>query len=204
VVLVFDAGGVLVELGPPPLKAEWLSDGRSPLVVWQDWLHLDAGRRFESGQTTAEAFAEEMIASLSLDTTVQPFLRHIEAWPVGLFPGTLAWIRGLPKTCETALLSNTNELHWRRMKDEMGLGSVFDHTFLSHQLQLVKPDAAIFDAVIAALGVRPDEVVFFDDNLTNVQAAKAQGMHAHHVVGPQQLRQAVSALLSPFGGSAAS
>ena len=76
----------------------------------------------------------------------------------------------------------------------MGLGDVLHHYFLSHKLGLVKPDADIFEKVLQQLDASAEQVVFFDDNKANIDAALAIGMQARHVVGPEQVRQAVASL----------
>ena len=181
-----------MELGPPPLRSEWLPPGKTLDAVWADWISMDASRQFESGQTSAETFANAMIASLQLNTTAKAFLSAFKAWPRGVYPGTIEWLRTLKPHYDLALLSNTNELHWRRMKDEMGLGEVMHDYFLSHKLGLIKPDASIYKAVLNHLQTSAADVAFFDDNQMNIDAAKSLGINAHLVRGSEELREAVA------------
>ncbi len=92
------------------------------------------------------------------------------------------------------MLSNTNELHLARMRDEMGLVACMDHCYASHEIGIVKPDPGIYAHVIEALGVPAGDVAFFDDNAGNVDAARTAGMNAHHTVGPGAVRRAVASL----------
>ncbi len=192
-VLLFDAGGVLIELGPPPLKAEW-APGRTLADTWTDWLSMEAARDFESGRTDSAEFAAAMIGALKLDTDADTFLGAFEAWPVAPFPGTVEWLQGLAAHHRLAMLSNTNELHWQRMRTEMGLGDVMQDYFLSHRLGRVKPDQGIYHDVVERLGVPVSDIVFFDDNIRNVEAARKIGIDARHVVGPEAVRAEVATL----------
>lgn len=192
--LIFDAGGVLVELGPPPIRSEWLPPGQSFNTIWSEWISMQAARDFESGLTSPENFAQAMIDSLDLNTSIQSFLAQFTAWPKGVYPGTIEWLTEIKAHYNLALLSNTNELHWRRMKDEMGLGEIMQDYFLSHKLGLVKPDASIFNAVLDHLQIAATDAVFFDDNPLNVDAASALGIEALLVNGPEELRSAVAKL----------
>lgn len=193
-ILLFDAGGVLLELGPPPIKSQWIPEGQTLDTLWTDWISMSASRRFESGKTTAEQFADEMITTLNLQTDAQSFIEHFRAWPVEPFPGTRDWLVELSKHHHTAMLSNTNELHWRRMKDEMGLGDVMNDYFLSHKLGMVKPDVDIFEEVISQLDTQASNIAFFDDNQKNIEAANAIGMQGFHVQGAEELRAAVASI----------
>ena len=58
---------------------------------------------------------------------------------------------------------------------------------------MVKPDAAVFDAVAAHLPVVRDRVLFLDDNAVNVEAAEAAGFEARHVRGVDGARAALVA-----------
>ena len=194
IVLLFDVGGVLVELGPPPLRDEWLTPGTTREAVWRDWISRPASRDFESGRTDADAFAAAMIGALGLRCDAATFLDAFAAWPIAPFPGTPEWLRGLRERRTVAVLSNTNELHLARMRDEMRLVACVDRVFASHEIGLVKPDAEIYRHAIDALGVPAGEIAFFDDDPGNVDAARALGMQVHHVVGPEAVRAAVASL----------
>jgi putative hydrolase of the HAD superfamily len=54
----------------------------------------------------------------------------------------------------------------------------FDHVCFSAEVQLAKPDAAIFHACLKAVRSRPEECLFIDDRAENVEAARALGMQA--------------------------
>ncbi len=54
--------------------------------------------------------------------------------------------------------------------------SMFDDLIFSAEVGLAKPDRRIFDLALDRLGVNPDETIFIDDGLANVEAAKSIGM----------------------------
>ena len=54
----------------------------------------------------------------------------------------------------------------------------FRDVVVSGDEKLVKPDPAIYRLALARFGLEPGEAVFIDDNLANVAAAKALGIHA--------------------------
>ena len=56
------------------------------------------------------------------------------------------------------------------------------HHFASHLLRLRKPDQAIYAHVESATGSSPEQIVFFDDMLENVQAAGQRGWHASQIL----------------------
>ena len=46
-------------------------------------------------------------------------------------------------------------------------------------MQLAKPDPRIFQAVIDATGISPEDTLFFDDSRSNIATAKSMGFQAH-------------------------
>ena len=49
--------------------------------------------------------------------------------------------------------------------------------FVSYELGLLKPDVKIYQQVLQKLNALPEEVIFVDDKLKNVEAAKSIGIH---------------------------
>ena len=56
----------------------------------------------------------------------------------------------------------------------------FDYVFNSFHLKKTKKDPSIFRDVCTLLGLRPEEVLFVDDNSENVKRARSQGLRTIH------------------------
>lgn len=186
--VVFDLGGVIVELKGSPIKSEWFSNNKTMEEVWETWLVSEAPRAFESGAISATEFADRIVTELSLNVSASEFLQYFSGLPIGPFPGAKELLLAVKNTHTTALFSNSNEIHWQRKMNEMALGPLFNEHFASHLMGMVKPDTEAFEKVLAELGVPAQQVLFFDDNQMNVDAAQSVGMLAERVVGLEQLR----------------
>jgi putative hydrolase of the HAD superfamily len=64
------------------------------------------------------------------------------------------------------------------MRAELGYDDLFDVSCYSCELGATKPEAAYFDRAVAMIGAAPGEVLFVDDNLANVEGARATGLAA--------------------------
>ena len=53
----------------------------------------------------------------------------------------------------------------------------FDRVFNSYWLGKGKRDPSLFDDVVAMLGLKPEQVIFIDDNAGNVERARSRGLH---------------------------
>jgi len=78
----------------------------------------------------------------------------------------------------------TNQQHYRAtyMTRAFAYDSAFDQCFFSYRLGAAKPDAAYFQAIVAALGCAPQQVLFIDDAEKNVAGARRAGLHAVQLV----------------------
>ncbi|HEY5807425.1 MAG TPA: HAD family phosphatase [Povalibacter sp.] len=188
-VVLFDVGGVLVQLGGVAATLELFGYRIPTEDLWRKWLHSPAVRDFESGRIDAAAFAEGVVREFHIHVSPQVFLDSFAAWPTGLFPGTREMIEEIPARYVRAVLSNSNALHWPRVEGD--LGAMFDHYFVSHQIGWIKPDAQAFEHVLGALRCKANEVLFLDDNLLNVEAARRVGMEAFVVRGAAEVRRAL-------------
>jgi putative hydrolase of the HAD superfamily len=191
-VLLFDVGGVLVELKGIETMLAWLGHTMSVDDMWVKWLRSEAVRAFETGKIDASEFALGVIREFGLAVEPQSFLESFTDWPTGLYPGTLEMLARIPRLYERALLSNSNALHWPRVHTDMRLGAEFDRHFISHLTGLIKPDPDAFEDVVRSFGCTPGEVLFLDDNLLNVEAAQNIGMRAIRVRGPAEVQRALT------------
>lgn len=60
----------------------------------------------------------------------------------------------------------------------------FDRRYISGHMKVIKPDARIFEMVEEDCGLPPQSLLFADDRVDNVEAAKARGWNAHLFEGP--------------------
>ena len=96
------------------------------------------------------------------------FRIHHEVWPM---------VEALFGKVKVLLLSNTNEIHWRYLKQLFPQFARFDGLVLSHELMLAKPDSEIFQVALRRAKVRPENAAYFDDVPRFVAAACALGIH---------------------------
>jgi glucose-1-phosphatase len=190
-VVLFDVGGVLVELGGVETMLGWLGPKVSADELWRRWLTSASVRQFETGKIDARTFAAGVIAEFGLKLDPRRFLDAFAAWPTGLYPGTLEMLARIPSSYRRALLSNSNSLHWQLVIEGMGLGAAIETHFVSHLTGRIKPDAEAFQHAVDSLGCQPKQVLFIDDNSLNIEAAQLFGMHAIRARGNSETRRAL-------------
>lgn len=187
--LVFDMGGVLVRIHWHQEVSRILQKDVPFEQIHALWGNAYSTHAFETGQLDFEsftdAFIEEFKLTLDRDTFQATFRNILD----DDFPDITDLLHSLRERYTLSLLSNTNPCHWQMLVDRNTFLPLIEHHFTSMTLGVMKPDPAIYEAVQTALEAEPDTILFFDDGLKNVEAARALGWHAEQVFGPEDIRQ---------------
>ena len=87
-----------------------------------------------------------------------------------------------------SLLSNASTKLRSRL-ESMDLSFLFDKVIVSSEIGFAKPSSEAFHAAIQILEVEAREILFVDDNILNVEAARTSGMHAVQYQTVEHLRE---------------
>jgi len=186
-VVLFDLGGVLIELGGMGDMAIF-ADEEDADEIWRRWLSCPWVRRYERGECDTRSFAAGMVEEWAMPVGPDEFLEAFIAWPKGLLPGARELMGAVREKGRVAALSNTNEVHTTRSHNDFRLHELFDELYYSHEIGLVKPDRAAFDFAVERLGCPAERILFLDDNQINVEGARNAGLVAEKTVGVEDAR----------------
>lgn len=119
--------------------------------------------------------------------------RDVSSW-LHLNPATVGMLDDVfAADVPVSLLSNAPRELARELDRHPGLAR-FTHRLFSADLQLIKPDPAIYTKALAVLGAEAGDVVFVDDRRDNIAAAAGVGMTAIHFTGmPECLASVIEA-----------
>jgi FMN phosphatase YigB (HAD superfamily) len=83
------------------------------------------------------------------------------------------------------LLSNTNEIHINWVKENIPsfgrFKNCFEKFYLSHEINLRKPDASIYEFVLKDNQIHPENIFFIDDTKANTDAASSLGFKTWNI-----------------------
>ena len=141
---------------------------------------------YEQGLISTEEFMEFYLENFpTLDRE-----QILDAWQFILkdFPEhRLEFIQKLAseKKYQLILLSNTNELHIDWIKENISFyedfKNSFDFFYLSHEINLRKPNADIYEFVLNEHQLSANETIFIDDTEENINSAAKLGIHTWHI-----------------------
>jgi putative hydrolase of the HAD superfamily len=187
--LIFDFGGVIIDIHPMTYVEEMLKLGNTNVSeMHESFIREKVYRRFETGALSADEFRDLIRANLPNHAT-NAQIDHAWNLIIGEIPGhRMDFLVSLKAKYRTFLLSNTNPIHYdhyqeytRKTFGMPSLDSLFEKAFFSFKLGLYKPDHDIFQFVLQDSGLDPAETVFIDDMEENVEAARQCGMQGIHL-----------------------
>lgn len=193
--IIFDLGGVLLDLDMQGVGAACKRLGINPELFFVK-TDADNSSTVCNGISASKAITAYQVGEMTTDEFLSLVLSHCnkgitremveEAWNscIGEIPRyRLDLIKELRKQgYHTHLLSNTNDLHWEEIKrlyfssEGYTCTDLFDNVFVSHEVQLAKPDPEIYRLVVRQIGRPAAQCLFIDDALVNVEAAQKEGL----------------------------
>jgi putative hydrolase of the HAD superfamily len=191
----FDLGGVIVRTeyqSPREHLAERLNMDYDDLVrlVFES----ETSRKASIGQISAEEHWKSVARVLRRKPAEWTILRDEFFAGDVVDHSLLDFLRSLRSRRKTGLISNAWD-DLRAYIAEKQFGDAFDAMIISAEAGMVKPKPGIFHMALDQLGVKPNEAVFVDDFIENVEGARAVGMKAIHFKEPEDAIQQVKQLL---------
>ena len=190
--VVFDIGGVLIDWQPHLAWVEALGSEQAAhdFIDRTDFrarnLRGDNGERFaELAQELDDPQDQQLFAAY-----VELYTRTVEN-PIHGTWDVLDRLkdRGIP----VHAITNWSAETWPEgLKVHPRLGEVFGTLIVSGQEGVMKPDRRIFEMLCDRASIAPEDCVFIDDGLQNVEGARAAGMDAIHFTSPQALEEALT------------
>jgi putative hydrolase of the HAD superfamily len=195
-VVVFDYGEVISLPQSHADRAALVAAARvDPEAFWPAyWQHRE---ELDQGRVLVRDYWSRLSAQLGADWTPaevqQLWVLDVRSW-LSVDPGTVQVIAELHAGgTRLALLSNAG-FDFTELFRHSPFSAYFDDFFVSAELDLVKPDPAIYQHVADELGIGFGNFVFVDNKAENVDALVALGGTGHVFVGAAELRRFLEGL----------
>jgi len=196
--IIFDWGGVLEALPGDAHIAKWeqrltLESGALMRVFWgKVW------RQLSTGAIAMKDYVAHIVEQLGFPDAEAGW-RFLAEFYAGdrFYPQMANAVRGLQSRYQVALLSNASPNQASRVRESFGfdIDAEFDVYVNSALVGLRKPDPTIFELTLEQLGIAPQQAIFLDDLVHNVDAARELGIHTVQVVDPETSLAELEALL---------
>ncbi|WP_298486491.1 HAD family phosphatase [uncultured Maribacter sp.] len=183
--IIFDFGDIFINLDKEAVFKELAKYGFTSLTPELDSL----AKEYEQGLLSSKDFTANLI-------TIFPEANESkikEAWNSILLDFPLYRLDFLEQLAQEKnyrlfLLSNTNALHISHVIKTMGktnynrFKNCFEKFYLSHEIQLRKPNATIYEYVLEQNNLKAEETFFIDDTKENTDAAEKLGIRCWNLL----------------------
>ena len=153
---------------------------------------------YDRGTINSKEYYRKIISRLGVsldDDSIDEMVKiDLESWK-NINTETVRLMEDVKKAGYTlGILSNMpyDFLAWARKN--IPVFSLPHISLFSCELNLIKPEKAIYEALLSMLKIESEELVFFDDKLENIKAAKAMGIKAILWESPESARRELLSL----------
>jgi len=175
-VVFFDFGGVLAEEG---FREGLFAIARQHGLDEQEFLKTGVDLTFNQGFVTGKIDVKmywQMLREKTGIDALDEALTHEVLSRFTIRPWMLDIVKNLKEVgIRVAILSD--QTTWLdEFAKKHGFFELFEQIFNSYYLGMCKRDLALFDYVVAEMGVKPEESLLIDDNQENIERAKQRGL----------------------------
>lgn len=193
--IIFDLGGVLIDWNPRYLYRQLLPDEDAVSHFLEHIATGDWNEEQDAGRTLAEGTELLVAQHPQHEALIRAFYGR---WPEmlgGPIPGTVDLFRRL-KAAGWPLyaLTNWSAETWPVALERYDFLGWFDGVLVSGAERMRKPNPAFYQLLEQRFSIELATSLFIDDNLRNVEAARALGMRSIHFESPEQLGEALGNL----------
>ena len=93
------------------------------------------------------------------------------------------------------VLSNWSAETFIGMEENYPFLKNFDGIIISGEVKLIKPDKSIYELAISRFNLKPEETIFVDDKLENIQTAKSLNFKTIHLINPNRIKDEINNFL---------
>lgn len=200
--IIYDMGNVLIEWNPEKFlhlietDEERIAKLRTAIFTsgyWprQDTGELDADKAYNMSLTLLDDSYQESLRQIyyhwyeyaDVFTKMQDYAQELKKQGYKLF-----------------VLSNTAASYYDLAeKGYLPIDEILDGKVLSYEVEMVKPDVAIYQYLLDKYGLEAQNCVFLDDIKGNIEAAQSLGMQGIQVISENQALADLKVLLSKYG-----
>ena len=198
--IIFDFGGVLVDWNPHYLFDNYFNDINESNyfvenVCNSEWnAEMDGGKPFEQAVRERSAMFPKYAEALKLYQTNWMDTMGEE------IPEMYDLVKSLKTNGFPVIygLTNWSAETFPTVQKTYRIFSLIDKIVVSGEVKQLKPNPEIFHTLLNKFNLKPEESLFIDDNIKNVEGAKALGINALRFENAKKLKEDLKALNITF------
>lgn len=195
--IIFDVGKVLVDFSIEKVLKKYGVSEADIEAVADATVRSDIWNEYDRSRMSDEEILTGMLKNApEQEKNICLLWEHVGE-SIVCFSYTHEWIEELKsKGYGCYILSNYPTRTYELTKEELSFEKKMDGALYSYQVQQVKPEPEIFQALLERFDLVAEECVFLDDNANNVAAAQKMGIHAIQFITYEQAKEELQKYLS--------
>ncbi len=187
--IIFDLGGVILDIDIKGVYSKFVQIGiETEYNGFGQFQNNKIFKNYEIGALSTEEFKNEIRKAAKPDFNIQTFDSIWNSIILNYPKENIRILENLKPKYRTFLMSNTNELHYNYYTEilhkEYGyknLDQLFEKAYYSHTTKMRKPDACFFELILRENNLDPENTLFIDDYIENIEAAASLGIKTLHL-----------------------
>ena len=189
--IIFDLGGVLIDWNPMYVYKNYFNSDKQLAYFFENICTSDWNEEQDAGRSIVEATEELVKKYPDWEKPIRDFYGRWTEMLKGPIDESVEIFRELKDSGKFKLYALTN---WQAGLFDIALVRYnflhwFDGRVVSGEEKTRKPFPEFYKRLLDRYQVNASEALFIDDNLRNVNAAKAMGINSIHFQNARQLRK---------------
>ncbi len=189
--IIFDLGGVLIDWNPGYVFDSLFDDEEKKKHFFEHICTSDWNEEQDAGRSIKQATDELVKAHPEWKEYIEAFYGRWEEMLGGPIHNTVSIFRELKDKNKYKIYALTN---WSAELFPIALDRYeflhwFDGRVVSGEEKMRKPSPQFYQLTLDRFGLQPEETLFIDDNLRNIEAAQKLGLQCIRFESPGQLHE---------------
>ena len=193
---LFDLGGVFFDWDPDHFYKNVFENIEEREFFLAEVCNDQWNVQQDAGRSIAEAELELIPKFPHYEKEIKMYYKNHRKMIRGVFEESLDILKKLKdKNYDCYVLSNWSAETFAGMIDDYTFLKLFDGLLISGEDKLIKPDHAIYQLARDRFNLNPEETVFIDDKLENIQAAQEMNFKTIHLTDPNIIKTEIKKFL---------
>ncbi len=190
--IIFDLGGVLIDWNPEYVYLDVFEGNREKMdwffktICTQDW-----NENQDAGYPLQKATEERIALFPEHEDLIRIYYDRWEEMLGNAIEGTVDILKSLIGNTSYKVIALTN---WSHETFPIALKRFdflhwFEGIVVSGEEKTRKPFKDIYELTLKRYNINPEESIFIDDNLRNIEASRELGINGIHFESPKALRE---------------
>ena len=185
---LFDLGGVFFDWDPNHFFKDIFDKNEEREYFLSKVCNDEWNIQQDAGRTIKEAEAILIPKFPHYEKQIKMYYKNHRNMIRGTFNSSIQVLDKLKKqNYDCYVLSNWSAETFVGMTDDYPFLKSFDGLLISGEDKMMKPNAEIYELAITRFNLIPQETVFIDDKLENIEAAKKLNLKTIHLVDPNKI-----------------